>query len=143
MHRSIWVKYDTAPLKPYGFPVHACIDGFSRRILWLKVCRTNNNPSVTAGFYLEYVHSVEGCPIVLRTDCRTENGTMAAKGSKIGGPFYVAGGHRGGSTFLRIRWRSAISTHQMSYRWNVCGSVFRIYFNMISTESRSTGIHNM
>ena len=110
-------------LKPYGFPVHVCIDGFNRRILWLKACRTNNDPSVTAGFYLEYVRSVEGCPIVLRTDCGTENGTMAAMqcyfcseagdqfaginahkyGSshsnqriKIGGPFYVAAGHHGG-----------------------------------------------
>jgi hypothetical protein len=65
-------------LKPYGFPVHGCIDGFSRRILWLKVCRTNNDPAVTASFYLEYVRLVNGCPILLRTDCGTENGTMAA-----------------------------------------------------------------
>jgi hypothetical protein len=53
-------------LKPYGFPVHGCIDGFSRRILWLKVCRTNNDPAVTAGFYLECVRSVSGCSILLR-----------------------------------------------------------------------------
>ena len=157
-------------LKPYhGFPVHACIDGFSRRILWLKVCRTNNDPSVTAGFYLEYVRSVEGCPIVLRTDCGTENGTMAAMQcyfrSEAGGQFAGINAHKYGSShsnqrienwwsFLRrsrSSWwinffgkrRSAISTHQMSYRWNVCGSVFRIYFNVISTKSRSTGIHIM
>ena len=24
-------------LKPYGFPIHGCIDGFSPRILWLEV----------------------------------------------------------------------------------------------------------
>jgi hypothetical protein len=22
-------------LKPYGFPIHGCIDGFSRRLIWL------------------------------------------------------------------------------------------------------------
>eukprot|EP00112_Aurelia_sp_Birch-Aquarium-sp1_P000694 Seg1067.7 transcript_id=Seg1067.7/GoldUCD/mRNA.D3Y31 product="hypothetical protein" protein_id=Seg1067.7/GoldUCD/D3Y31 len=27
-------------LKPYGFPVHGAIDGFSRRILWLEVVRS-------------------------------------------------------------------------------------------------------
>ncbi|CAB3986707.1 Hypothetical predicted protein [Paramuricea clavata] len=24
-------------LKPYGFPVHGCIDGYSRKVLWLKL----------------------------------------------------------------------------------------------------------
>ncbi len=37
-------------LKPYGFPVHGCIDGFSRRLIWLKVSRTNNDPAVVAGW---------------------------------------------------------------------------------------------
>ena len=32
-------------LKPYGFPIHGGIDGFSRKIIWLKVCRTNNDPN--------------------------------------------------------------------------------------------------
>ena len=27
-------------LKPYGFPIHSAIDGFSRRILWLHVTRS-------------------------------------------------------------------------------------------------------
>lgn len=31
-------------LKPYGFPIHGAIDGFSRKLLWLKVLRSNNNP---------------------------------------------------------------------------------------------------
>ena len=31
-------------LKPYVFPIHGCIDGFSRYVLWLKVVRSNNNP---------------------------------------------------------------------------------------------------
>eukprot|EP00111_Clytia_hemisphaerica_P004806 TCONS_00013816-protein len=35
-------------LKPYGLPIHGCIDGFSRKILWLKVCKSNNNPVIPA-----------------------------------------------------------------------------------------------
>ena len=31
-------------LKPYGFPVHGCIDGWSRKMLWLKLVRSNNAP---------------------------------------------------------------------------------------------------
>ena len=46
-------------LKPYGFPIHGCIDGWTRKIMWLRVSRTNNNPTV-------------------RSDCGTENGDVAA-----------------------------------------------------------------
>ena len=49
-------------LKPYGFPIHACIDGFSRKVLWLKVVRSNNNPVVVARSYLEVVRENGGCP---------------------------------------------------------------------------------
>ena len=65
-------------LKPYGFPVHGCIDGFSRRLIWLKVSRTNNDPAVVSGFYLEAVPEEGGCPTVLRTDNGTENTVMAS-----------------------------------------------------------------
>ena len=29
-------------LKPYGLLIHGCVDGYSRKILWLKVSRTNS-----------------------------------------------------------------------------------------------------
>ena len=45
-------------LKPYGFPVHGCIDGYSRKILWLKVCRTNNDPTVTGKHFSDTVTSI-------------------------------------------------------------------------------------
>ena len=64
-------------LKPYGFPIHGCIDGWSRRIMWLRVTRTNNDPQVVASFYLDCVDKLGGCPVNLRTDCGTENGIMA------------------------------------------------------------------
>ena len=65
-------------LKPYGFPIHACIDGFSRKVLWLKVVRSNNNPVVVAKSYLEVVRENGGCPTKVRSDCGTENGLLAA-----------------------------------------------------------------
>jgi hypothetical protein len=30
-------------LKPYRFPIHGCIDGFSRRILWFEIVSSNND----------------------------------------------------------------------------------------------------
>lgn len=65
-------------LKPYGFPVHGCIDGYSRKVLWFKVCRTNNDPAVIGHFFLNAVKEFGGCPTVLRTDNGTENTILAA-----------------------------------------------------------------
>ena len=49
-------------LKPYGFPIHGCIDGWSRKIMWLRVSRTNNNPTVIAQFYLQTTMQFNSCP---------------------------------------------------------------------------------
>ena len=69
------IGYDK--LKPFGFPVHAAIDGYSRRVLWLEVVRSNNSPDVPARLFLDTVKEVGGCPRLIRTDCGTENGKMA------------------------------------------------------------------
>lgn len=68
-------------LKPYGFPIHGCIDGFSRKILWLVAVPSNNNPIIIASQYLNLVEDINCVPVLLRTDCGTENGVMAASQS--------------------------------------------------------------
>ena len=65
-------------LKPYGFPIHGCIDGFSRRILWLKVTKSNNDPRIICNFFMDCVKTAEGTPKLFRTDRGTENGLAAA-----------------------------------------------------------------
>ena len=66
-------------LKPFGFPIHGCIDGlvsiiytcaktmcnttpnrYSRRMLWLKVGPSNNDPSVIAHHFLSCVEVLNG-----------------------------------------------------------------------------------
>ena len=65
-------------LKPFEFLIHGAIDGFSRKIIWLKVTRSNNNPDIVASFYYDCVKEIGGCPVIVRTDCGTENGILAA-----------------------------------------------------------------
>ena len=55
-------------LKPFGLSVHGCIDGFSRRLLWLQVQRSNKNPRVIANCFLEYVNATLGCPVLPLTN---------------------------------------------------------------------------
>ena len=64
-------------LKSYGLPIHGCIDGYSRKIIWLNVSRSNNKSLVPASYYLDTVKSLRFCPKKIRTDCGTENGIMA------------------------------------------------------------------
>ena len=72
-----WYADGYGKLKPYGLPIHGCVDGFWRKILWLKVSRTNNDPIAPAYFYIETVKKMGFCPQYLRTDCGTENGIIA------------------------------------------------------------------
>lgn len=68
-------------LKPYGFPIHGCIDGFSRKILWLEIVKTNNDPRVVGKLFVDCVKKLGCSPTILRTDRGTENGIMASSQS--------------------------------------------------------------
>jgi hypothetical protein len=65
-------------LKPFGFACHACIDGYSRNVLWLHVAVTNNQPSIIAGYFVDCVKAFGGCLTIVRGDRGTENGIVAA-----------------------------------------------------------------
>ena len=61
-------------LKPYGISIHGCIDGFSRKILWLSACSSNKNPKIVAHYlYMEYLKKSKRVPLKVRTDAGTEN----------------------------------------------------------------------
>ena len=60
-------------LKPFGFSIHGCIDGFSRRLIWLEVGPTNKNPQVIAHFYIQDIKQLNGVPARIRCDDGTEN----------------------------------------------------------------------
>ena len=62
---------------PYGLPIHGFVGGFLRKILLLKVSRTNNNPIAPAYVYIPTVKKMGFWPQYPRTDCGTENGIIA------------------------------------------------------------------
>lgn len=63
-------------LKPFGIALSGCIDGYSRKLLWLEAYSTNNNPKVILGYYLTAVSEMHGCPAKIRADMGTENGMV-------------------------------------------------------------------
>ena len=61
-------------LKPYGICINGCIDGFSRKMIWLQAHYTNSDPHLIAGYFIEAVLDIEGCPRRMRADRGNENG---------------------------------------------------------------------
>ena len=60
-------------LKPFGFCIHGAIDGYSRRILWLEVGSSNNDPEIIGSYFVDYVNLVGGTSCIIRADKGTEN----------------------------------------------------------------------
>ena len=65
---SAWHLDSHDKLKPYGFGIHDCIDGFSRRIIWLDVSSSNKKPELIATYYLKAVKQLSGVPKNLKAD---------------------------------------------------------------------------
>lgn len=60
-------------LKTYGLCIHGCIDGFSRRIMWLEAGPSNNDPYVVCKYFADCVKELNGVPCIVRSDHGTEN----------------------------------------------------------------------
>ena len=57
--------------------MHGAIDGYMRRILWLEVGPSNNNPAIIAKYYLNFVSQHGFITRVIRADMGTENVSFA------------------------------------------------------------------
>jgi hypothetical protein len=73
----VWHVDGYDKLKPFGLAIHGAIDGYSRRIMWLEVGSTNNNPKLIANYFLETVKTNSCVPRIIRADCGTENSIIA------------------------------------------------------------------
>ena len=60
-------------LKRWGFPIHRCIDGLSRKVMWLVLSTTNNDPLLVGNLYLNCIKQYKIVPKLLRMDAGTEN----------------------------------------------------------------------
>ena len=69
----VWHMDGNDKLRPFGFYVHGCIDGFSRKIIWLHVANTNKDPAVIAYYFLKEVEVINGTATKIRADLGSEN----------------------------------------------------------------------
>ncbi|XP_063955289.1 uncharacterized protein LOC135154065 [Lytechinus pictus] len=74
----VWHVDGYDKLKPFGLCISGCIDGYSRKVMWLNVYNTNNDPKLVGGYFLETVMECGGFPCKVRADRGTENGHICA-----------------------------------------------------------------
>ena len=60
-------------LKRWSLCVHGCVDGFSRKILWLVSSSTNNDPIVIGNCFLQFIKKTKIVPVVSRMDKGRQN----------------------------------------------------------------------
>jgi len=58
--------------------MYRCIDGYSRRIMWLRCSYSNHAPELIASYFMDCTTAVGGFPHRVRTDLGTENVLLAA-----------------------------------------------------------------
>ena len=49
-------------LKPFGFAIHGAVDGFIRKLLWLNVAISNNNPKIISYYYTTCIKELKFVP---------------------------------------------------------------------------------
>jgi hypothetical protein len=73
-------------LTHYGFPIHGCVDGASRKVMWLRALRSNKLPQVVSSLLLNCIEEQKKVFCRLRSDKGTENIYAATIMMAIGGP---------------------------------------------------------
>ena len=129
---SCWHADGYDKLKPYGFPIHGCIDGYSRRILWLKVTKSNSHANVPAAYYVDTMKELGVCPKLLQTDCGTENVLMAAIQSRLQSSVHA---HRYSSSVANIRIENWWSHNRKGYT----GWLINFFKDMVATGEFNLG----
>ena len=75
---AMWHFDQNDKLRQFGFEIHGCIDGWSRRMLWLHVSPNNRIPEWVLAFYIDTVMRVGFMPARQRSERGAENNLVAA-----------------------------------------------------------------
>lgn len=73
----IWHIDGNDKLKRFGFSLHGAIDGYSRKVIWLEVARSNKEPQFVASLFVKAVKRLKLVPTTVRMDRGTENFYLA------------------------------------------------------------------
>ena len=99
--------------------------------MWLKCSYSNHSPGLIAGYYLESVAQVGGCPAKVRTDCGTENVLLASIQTIIVGQGAHAYGTSPSNQRIESWWSFFRRNHSQAY--------IDIFENLLATGAFQAG----
>ncbi|XP_074656621.1 uncharacterized protein LOC141909833 [Tubulanus polymorphus] len=113
----------------------AAIDGYSRKLLWLKCGPSNNNHRYIAQFYLDFLKEIGRVPRLLRCDRGTENAIL--RDMQIVLRFSHGDLMRGMMWFMYGR---STANQQIESFWSRLRLNFTDFWRNIFLDMRDTGI---
>ena len=69
----VWHLDGYDKLKPFGFQIHGGINGYSRRVLWLNLLKSNKDPKEVCNLFVNYLTVIKGVPRKIVADRGTES----------------------------------------------------------------------
>ena len=106
----LWHVDGYEKLKPFGFCIHGCIDGYSRRIMRLEVESSNTNPAIVTHYYLDCLKHLKLASQMLRADNGTKNNRM----SFLLFRYFLTGSMAGIKSFIS---RKSTANKRIDARW--------------------------
>lgn len=73
MFTTAMVQTMSVKLKLFVITIRGCVDGLSRKMIWLEVYNTNNDPKIIAGYFMDALINANGCPARFKLDLGTDN----------------------------------------------------------------------
>ena len=120
MQRGTWMVSTTSMV----FLSMAALMFFSRKIMWLKLKRSNNNLVLPASYYLETESALKLCPTLWQTDCGNENNITA------GIQCHIANDISAHMAPHKVSWIMVSFIQEIMYIWNVLGFHFLNYYKV-------------
>ena len=108
----VWHMDGYDKLKPYGLCIHGAIDGYSRRILWLRLCRSNKDPKVVCSVFMKALQKIKGAPRKVVGDRGTENVYVAAAQR-----FFRRSHTDASAGFYSFRYGKSVSNQRIEAWW--------------------------
>lgn len=121
-------------LSPYGICIHAAIDGYSRKLLWLNADYSNKNPSLIANYYTTTVKELGGAPSVLRCDPGTETFDVADIQTLL------REGHNDTMANVAVMYGSSTHNQRIERWWGFLRQSLITDYQMILSGMRDTGL---
>lgn len=134
---GIWHTDGYDKLKPFGFCIHGTMDGWSRRMMWLQVASTNNDPQVICQYYVDTARETECIPQVLRMDPGTENVNQADVQQVLREPYDEVIG------VPAVITGSSVHNQRIERWWGYLGSSWTQYYKDLFKDLRDSGIHDV